>query len=438
MQTCLVSLRHAFGLVLSALLIACGGGGSETVSATAPVISNLTVSPAAVYNDTDPLTFNAAFDFHDADGNIATMTLRVRDESDGSVLDLGTDPLDGMQGAISGTILGEFMASGVEPGTYTVLINVTDSSDQASNVLGAPVRIAAYPWTSQLADPTAREYAASAVLDGKLYVAGGQITHSGSTPGPATNTVSVYDPASNTWSSAHPMPTARMGLTLTAHDGKLYAIGGRTDGFSASSVGKVEIYDPATNSWAIGSEVGFTPRYHAAAAVLPQTSFGDLIVVAGGEAESNVLATVQGYNPNTNAWVGLQDLPTARGQLGMAAADGKLYAIGGYAGVASQWVGTVEAYNPLLGAWAPRAAMPTARAHLSLAAINGQLLAAGGENVSRALDVLESYDPVTDVWTSKTNSQIPFARAAAGAVDHRMFVFGDGLTLRYDAAHEIR
>lgn len=436
MKTCLILLRYTLAMVLSGLLIACGGGG-DTTNSTAPVISNLSVSPAAVYNTTDPLTFTSVFDFYDADANIATMTVRVRDESDGSVVDLGTDPIDGVQGAVSGTIFGEFIASGVSPGNYTVLINLTDNTQQVSNVLGAPVRIARYPWTGQLAAPTAREHAASAVVDGKLYVAGGQITDSGTTPGPATAILEVFDPATNTWSTAHPMPTARMGLTLTAYNGKLYAIGGRTDGSSVSAVNTVEIYNPATNVWTAGTGLGLAPRYHAAAAAI-NTSFGDLIVVAGGEFETAVLGGVQGYNPLSNAWVNLAALPTARGQLAMVQANNRLYAVGGYAGLLTQWVGTVEEYNPLSDTWSPRASMPTPRAHLSLASINGQLLAAGGENVSLTLDVLEGYDPLTNAWSSKTNSSGAFTRAAAGVVDGRLYVAGNGLTLRYDPANEIR
>lgn len=234
------------------------------------------------------------------------------------------------------------------------------------------------------------------------------------------------------------MPTARMGLTLTAYNGKLYAIGGRTDGFSTSAVNTVEIYNPATDLWTSGSGLNFAPRFHAAAASINTPAFGDLIVVAGGEFETSVLDGVQGYNPLTDAWVNLAALPTARGKLSMVQANGKLYAVGGYAGLFSQWVGTVEEYNPLLDTWATRTPMPTPRAHLSLVNINGQLLAAGGENVSRALDVLEAYDPVTNAWTSKTNSTSAFTRASPGVVDGRLYVAGNGLTLRYDPANDIR
>lgn len=431
----LVFVRRLTLLLVAALLAACGGG-DDGPAGTAPEISNLVLSPPAAYNTVDPLYFSSQLDFGDPDGNVASLTLRVRDESDGSVLELGTDPIDGIAGMTSGTVLGEFIASGVAPGTYTLLAQVTDSTGQASNVLGAPLRIAAYPWTSRLAGPTPREYAAAAVLDGRVYLVGGQLTNTGTVPSPATALLEIYDPTTNTWLAAPPMPTARMGLTLTAYNGRIYAIGGRTDGFTTSAVGTVEEYNPGTGLWTTSNPMP-TPRFHAAAG-LALTPYGNLIVVAGGETETSVLGTVQGYNPITNAWFNLEPLPTARGQLAMASVGGRLYAIGGYAGLLAQWVGMVEEYDPQLGSWTARASMPTPRAHLALVVINDRLLAAGGENVNRALDVLESFDPVLKVWASKTPGTTSFTRTAGAAVNNRMYVFGNLLTLQYEPANELR
>lgn len=435
MHHILVFLRRFAIVSLSALAAACGGGG-DGPSGTAPTISNLTVSPLAAYNTTDPLYFSSQFDFYDFDANVSTLTQRLRDESDGSVVDLGTESIPGIAGMTSGTVLGQFIASGVAPGTYTVLINVTDSTSQVSNVLGAPVRIAAYPWTSRLAGPTAREYAAAAALDGKVYLVGGQLTNTGTTPGPATGVLDIYDPATNTWSAGPPMPTARMGLTLTAYNGKLYAIGGRTDGFNTSAVGTVEEYNPGTGLWTARNSMP-TRRFHAAASPA-LTPFGNLIVVAGGEFDASVLDTVQGYNPVTHAWFTLAPMPSARGRLAMGSVGGKLYAVGGYAGTLAKWVGTVEEYDPQLGGWATKAPMPSPRAHLALVVVSGQLLAAGGENVNPSLDMLESYDPVLNGWRSKTPSTTAFTRAAGAAVNDRMQVFGNTLTLQYDLSNDIR
>jgi hypothetical protein len=82
--------------------------------------------------------------------------------------------------------------------------------------------------------------------------------------------------------------------------------------------------------------------------------------------------------------------------------------------------------------------MPTVRAHLTLTQIDGKLLAAGGENLSRALDLLEHYDPVTNVWLAKTPGTTAFTRATSVAVNGNMLVFGNSLSLAYDSANEIR
>jgi N-acetylneuraminic acid mutarotase len=421
-------------LVLATLiLVACGGGGGGSAPPVghAPVISNLSIAPNAAYVSDTPQLFSTQFDFTDPDGNLATLTMKILD-SDGGTVDLETLPIDGVEGLTDGTVLGEIFANAVVPDTYTAQIYVTDTSGLQSNTLSASARIAAYPWTTQLAGPTPRSYAASAVLNGKVYVIGGQLTNSGTTPGPATNLVEIYDPASNTWSAATPMSTARMGLVAAVANGKIYAIGGRTDGYSISAVGTVEEFDPVTNLWA-GRNPMPTPRYFAAAAVL-----GGEIHVAGGEFETAVLNTVEAYNPVTNQWRNRSAMRTARGQLAMAEAGGRLYAVGGYAGLVSQWVGTVEEYNPLTDTWASRASLPTGRAHLALGQIDGKLLAAGGENVQRALDLLEIYDPAANVWTLKTPSVTAFTSATASVVNGRMYVFGNALSLEYNPANEIR
>jgi N-acetylneuraminic acid mutarotase len=428
MNTIVAAMRIWILAILTVFLAGCGGSGGTVVS-TAPVISNLVVTPSAAYVSSTPLTFNATFDFTDVDGNLASLTLRVLD-SHGVTLTLETLPIQGVEGVTADTLFGELIASAEIPDTYTVQIYVTDAIGQPSNVLSGTTRIAAFPWTSKLAGPTPREYAATAVLNGKIYVLGGQRTDS--VPAPATNVVEIYDPVTNTWTPATSMPTARMGLVAVVVNGKIYAIGGRTDGTSTSAVGTVEEFDPNTNLWTTRNTMP-TPRFFAAGVL----AAGE-IHVAGGEFEINVLNTVEAYNPLTNQWRSRTAMPTGRGRLAMAESGGYLHAVGGYAGVASQWIGTVEAYDPLAATWATRTPMPTARAHLSLVPINGKLLAAGGENVARSLDVLESYDPITNLWTTKTPSPIAFTRAAAGVVNGRMYVFGNGLTLEYDPANEIR
>jgi N-acetylneuraminic acid mutarotase len=79
-------------------------------------------------------------------------------------------------------------------------------------------------WTTKAPMPTAREFLAAGVINGKLYAVGGdELT------GPFLNTVEAYDPATNTWTTEASMPTARSGFGASAVNGKLYALGGFSD-----------------------------------------------------------------------------------------------------------------------------------------------------------------------------------------------------------------
>ncbi len=431
MNRLMATMRVWLMVMATSLLVACGGGGSTPQPNTAPVISGLIISPGAAYVSASPLYFSTQFDFSDPDGNLVSLTLEILDGT-GTMVDRQNIPIDGVDGLTAATILGQVMTSTVSPDTYTVRIYVTDATGLHSNTLTGSVRIAAHPWTTRPVDPVPREYAAATALNGKVYVMGGQRTDSGVVPGPATHLVEVFDPATNTWSAATPMPTARMGLVAEVINGKIYAIGGRTDGYSTSAVGTVEVFDPGTNLWTTGNPMP-SPRYFAASSVV-----GGEIHVAGGESATNLMGTLEAYNPLTNQWRNRTAMPTARSQLAMAEVNGRLYAIGGYAGLITRWTGSVEEYNPLIDSWTARAPMPTGRAHLALSQINGKLLAAGGENMARSLDLLESFDAVANQWLTKTQSTTAFSRTTSAVVNGQMHVFGNALSLTYDPANEIR
>eukprot|EP00091_Calanus_sinicus_P011320 TRINITY_DN25666_c0_g1_i1.p1 TRINITY_DN25666_c0_g1~~TRINITY_DN25666_c0_g1_i1.p1 ORF type:complete len:122 (+),score=15.26 TRINITY_DN25666_c0_g1_i1:105-470(+) len=66
---------------------------------------------------------------------------------------------------------------------------------------------------------------------------------------------SVFVLEDSVWREASPMVTPRSFHACTAHEGKIYAIGGN-DGSSILS--SVEIYDPLTDSWDRGPELPLT------------------------------------------------------------------------------------------------------------------------------------------------------------------------------------
>ncbi len=65
---------------------------------------------------------------------------------------------------------------------------------------------------------------------------------------PAFNldTVEIYDPATDAWSTGTPMPTARSGVAVAVLDGKAYVLGGETRQVTFDTA---EAYDPAADEW---------------------------------------------------------------------------------------------------------------------------------------------------------------------------------------------
>jgi len=147
------------------------------------------------------------------------------------------------------------------------------------------------------------------------------------------------------------------------------------------------------------------------------------IYAVGGYDGSDYLSTVEEYDPSTDSWTTRAAMPTPRTGFGLVAANGKLYAIGGYNG---DRLATVEEYNPSTNSWTVRASMPTARSNLgAVAAVNGKVYCIGGNAQSGEVDTVEEYDPTTNSWMTKTN--MPTARAAmavATAVNGKIYAVG--------------
>lgn len=103
------------------------------------------------------------------------------------------------------------------------------------------------------------------------------------------------------------------------------------------------------------------------------------------------------------SWKARAPMAFARYELGAAALDGKIYAVGGFSG---STLSIVEEYDPVANVWTRKADMPTRRRLLVVAAVGGKLYAIGGMDFTNPNNVTyrfenEEYDPVSDSWTSR-------------------------------------
>lgn len=101
--------------------------------------------------------------------------------------------------------------------------------------------------------PTPRNSSASAVLGGRLHVAGGRIVTEN---GLRNLTVhEAFDPKAGRWVTLAPMPEARGGHAAAALGGRLWCFGGESFGDAGRAHDEVFVYDPAADRWEQGPKM---------------------------------------------------------------------------------------------------------------------------------------------------------------------------------------
>jgi N-acetylneuraminic acid mutarotase len=251
-------------------------------------------------------------------------------------------------------------------------------------------------------------------LDGYIYVMGGiTATHS-------LKSVTRYDPATDTWQEMASMPDFRNHIGIATLNGKIYLSGGIYGEFSFDGQGKTFwVYDPQTDQWSSMPDMPIGRAAHGMAVLGGKFYLvGGIVPPAGDSSEIWV------YDPATETWDTTRaHLPTPRDHLIVTAYDGKLYAIGGrYSGNLS----TVEIYDPATDSWTRGPDMPTPRSGMGYAILEGQLHTIAGEDVDRGLVYMkhEVLDFETLTWTKLPDIPWPLNAPIVAELDQRIFVMG--------------
>jgi hypothetical protein len=195
---------------------------------------------------------------------------------------------------------------------------------------------------------------------------------------------------------------------------RIFVIGGtRTDTLEA--VETVEVYDPISDRWTTAANMP-TPRSQVGAATV-----GGKIYAVGGNAGHELVFEV--YDPVTDRWSVLPPLPSARRNAAVVAIGRRLYVAGGVQTNGSTPLGTLDEFDLDTGKWSSRAAMAIARTDHAASACEGRMVVTGGFNRGPIASV-EAYDPASDRWSALPPLPAPAQFPASTCVDGSVFVVG--------------
>lgn len=282
-------------------------------------------------------------------------------------------------------------------------------------------------WSTAAPMPTKRTEVAAAAVDGKIYVVGGfeKPSFGNMMNFAITPSVEMYDPVTDRWTSKAPVPVGLHHVGIGVVDRRLYVIGGYTkSGLSVwNPVATVYAYDPATDRW---TERASMPTARGALSVTEHE--GKLYAIGGYDRKTNTSA-VEVYDPGRNVWTTRASLPTPRDHLATTTVAGKVYAIGGRIdGDYSRNLAVVERYDPPTDRWTRVSNLPTARSGITTAVAEGIIYVMGGEGSDGTFNQNEAYDPVGDRWQGM--APLPTARHGLGSavIQGRIYVISGGPT----------
>jgi len=280
---------------------------------------------------------------------------------------------------------------------------------------GPSTAVPALAWQVRHALVKAVQQMSAAVLDGKVWVAGGLTTST-----KATAVTQIYDPASDAWQAGPSLPEAVDHAMLVSYRDQLVLIGGfvMRGGDSVPSA-QMLFYDDSIGHWRKGPMLRHA-RAAAAAAVV-----GDKIVVVGGRTGAEQLVReTEVYDGK--AWHEGAAIPVPGDHLAAASDRNFLYAVGGRKFTASKNTNVVQRYEPATDRWTALPPLPERLSGVGAAVIGGRLLVTSGENTTTVVPAVRAYDLSASTGAWATLPALPEGRhgLAVAAVGNTLYAIG--------------
>jgi hypothetical protein len=288
------------------------------------------------------------------------------------------------------------------------------------HVITSPAPAADNPgkWMARAPLPLPRsEMAWATVLEGKMHLVGGYGEQRVDRP-----YHHVYDPATDKWSDAPPLPRGANHVGVAVLDDKLYATGGFVE---QNRKPDTLCFVQEGANW---RSIAPLPRACGAIALV---ALGGMLHAVGG-AIGDTTETKKSvdwhlaYDPNSDKWTERAPLPTPRDHTGTLAVNGLIHVVGGRVDSFHTNSNLHHTYDPKEDRWRMRNPMPTARSGHGVVLYRGQIFCMGGEGTNRVYGQTEAYEPTTDRWRSYAPMLTPRHGLGAVAIGNFIYVAGGG------------
>jgi len=252
-------------------------------------------------------------------------------------------------------------------------------------------------WATKAPMHQARAGLGVAAVNGKIYAIGGK-TENG-----IVSTNEEYDPATNTWVFREPIPTPRESFAIAAYQNKIYCIDQSAN----------EVYNPATDSWETKASMPMANSASQAIVV------GDKIYLIS--SSSNLV-----YEPATNSWTEKTPPQYSISPSGSAVIEDRIYFLSAPRELSDVWTGAfIQVYDAINDSWSTGPNWPISGYKEWLSTAGATSRVAAPERIYFFDDTKTlSYDPVNGSWT--LGASMPTARLSVGVcvIDDTFYVIG--------------
>ena len=234
----------------------------------------------------------------------------------------------------------------------------------------------------------------------------------------------MYDIETDTWVRTAPMPIPLTHNGVAKVGEEIWSLGGFVGDHPGKATDVVQIYHTRNDTWRMGPPLP-SPR-GSGASVFNQGRihyFGGLRPDRQTDIAQHIV-----YDPSQPelGWQELKPLPNPRNHLSAVSIDGKIYAIGGQTGHdgAVQDRAFLHRYDPDTDTWTRLADLPRQRSHFEpgTEVHEGTIIIVGGRDGDFFFDEVTRYDPVTNTWEQLCTLEDPLLAPAAKVFGNKLYV----------------